>query len=730
MGYPMTNRIVRFAFAAVPLAALALTACGQTATQQTGARAAVPVRVAKATNGSISSTLSYSGELQPVDQVELLALITGTNRLTEVYADEGAEVAAGAPLALLDADTLAAQVRQAEANVLRAKARLDGVLVGARPEEIATAQAQLDLRRAQLASTESRLVTDHAVALAAVDTAKANLAREDTRLRQLLNPSADDIAAADAAVVAAEDVVERERSRSGLLRNPFQLDIDSAEAGVQSARAGLASARAKLDDLKSPSPAKIADAQAKVATAESALRKAEQDRAALRRGLDEGKVRELLEAYEDMQGARDKLVIDRSRGAPPEVIAADEIDLLAAIQRFRTAEEESRSNKIGVSVEELFTKDALLDAARAGVRKEQTALDQLMAPTAADVHSAQSAVDKAQADLDAARTKLDRLKTPTNADLAAADASVSTAESQLVAARNKLSALRNPTSLDLQTAQTAVDNARAALQSAEARLNQLMSGGAVSDIAASAAQLVQAEQALSQAHNKFLDSDIGTMVAELAQAEAALELARINVSRATLVSPFDAIVAKRNFAKGASVNAQSSVFSLVSRNLQLSFNVEEAAVTRLRAGLPVSFTIASGGNRAFKGRVASIAPTADAASRTFRVRVTPDPGQDGLRAGMFTNLTVAVEERDNALLVPQEAVVQRGEDSLVYVVRDEVVEQRKVALGLRNDRFIQIRTGLEGGEEIVVQGNRSLRDGDRVSVVREESGGTGGRRGQ
>src|SRR5207237_1236424 len=83
----------------------------------------------------------------------------------------------------------------------------------------------------------------------------------------------------------------------------------------------------------------------------------------------------------------------------------------------------------------------------------------------------------------------------------------------------------------------------------------------------------------------------------------------------------------------------------------------EAAVSQLATGLPVSFTVAAT-NKPFKGRVASISPTADSSSRTFRVRVTPDPGQDGLRAGMFANLSVAVQSLEGALLVPQEAIVE------------------------------------------------------------------------
>src|SRR5438552_4023625 len=91
---------------------LVATACsgGSNAAQGAGARPPVPVRVAKATKGSIASNLSYSGELQPIDSVEVLAFATG--RIQDMYVDEGAEVSAGSPLAMLETDALSAAVKQ------------------------------------------------------------------------------------------------------------------------------------------------------------------------------------------------------------------------------------------------------------------------------------------------------------------------------------------------------------------------------------------------------------------------------------------------------------------------------------------------------------------------------------------------------------------------------------------------------------------------------------------
>ena len=670
-----------------------------------------------------------------------------------MFTEEGAEVPAGAPLARLETDLLEAQVRQAQANLRSAQARLEAVLQGARPEEIAAARAQLEAQRARLAAmlseegvgvtsvaqaglvaTQAKGASDLAVAQAAVDTARANLASAESKLQQLLNPTREDITAAQAAVEAAASNVASARERVAQLRNPTQLDLAAAEAAVESAKASLLSAQAKLDELKEgPKADVVAAARAAVATAEATVRSTQATLAGMKQLFNTEKLRNLIDAYAGLVIARNKLAEEKTRGAPPKVIEENEEAVLLALRRLQAAEEDANTFKTGVSAEQIIAAQAAVDAAQGSLASAQAKLDQLLAgATTVELQAAQAAVDNARANVQAAQIKLDKLRNPTSADLAAAVAAVEQAESLQVAAENKLQTLTSPTAVDIQTARTTVDNARASLQSAEAKLVQLTTGGsaaelesaraavakAAGDLGAQMAAVAQAEQQLTLAQNRYTQSDIDAAIAPVALAEATLELNRIQLSRAALVAPFDAVIARKHLAKGAIVTTSTPVLSLVSKDIHLIFNVEEGSLGRLRTGLPVRFSVPSFGDKAFQGSLISIAPTADATSRTFRVRVNPNPGQEGLRPGMFANVTVAVDERGDVLLVPQEAVIKRGQETTVFVVRDGQADQRRLALGLENDRFAQVRSGLEEGEEVVVQGNRTLRPQDRVAVVR------------
>jgi multidrug efflux pump subunit AcrA (membrane-fusion protein) len=699
------SKIVLAAAAATVVLSIA---CQGAAATQSNARPPAPVRVTKVTKGSIASNLSYSGEIQALDAVDIMA--TSTGRIQDMYVDEGAEVSAGSPLARQETDALGASVRQAEAKLQGDRAKLDQILLGARPEDVAAAQSLLEGARARLIALrgENGGSSSESGARAGLENASASRAKAEAKLAQLLNPTQEDIAAAEAAIAAAQDSVESAQSQLDILRAPTPSSVSAAQAAVDSAQAAL-------DDLKlMPKPQDVALAQANLSSAQATQKGAQSTLASLQNLLTTDKLKDMLAAYRGLVAARAKLQEDIGRNAGADTIAADQDGINLALNKLQIAEDNAQSFKIGVTGEQALAAQAAVDSADALVARFRAELDQVMAgPTAARTQAAASA-------LETARATLDKLKNPTSADIAIAEARVTNANSTLVAAQNKLRTLKNPTNADIQSAQADVAAAKAAEETARVAV-----GTAIGNTDAQVATVAQNEQGVIQAQSKgFTQSDVALAAAAVAQDEGAAEAARILVERATLVAPFDAIVAKRNVGKGATVTSATVIFSLVSKATQLSFNVEEAAVAQLATGQSVSFTIAAT-NKPFKGRVTSIAPTADVSSRTFRVRVAPDPGQEGLRAGMFANLTIAVQSLDGALLVPQEAIVQKGQESVVYVLRDDTVEQRTVAVGLRNDRFVQLRSGAQEGEEVVIQGNRSLKDGDKVNVARDTQGAQG-----
>ena len=142
-----------------------------------------------------------------------------------------------------------------------------------------------------------------------------------------------------------------------------------------------------------------------------------------------------------------------------------------------------------------------------------------------------------------------------------------------------------------------------------------------------------------------------------------------------------------------------------------------ADVLRVRQGMGVRVrhhawetgTVAS-------GVVQRLAPTLDPTTRALRAEVLVENPEGQLRPGMFVEVTIVAERRDEVTVVPREAVTERGGRKVVFVVRGQKVERREVALGFGDDQEVEILEGVESGERVVVRGLETLTDGMRVRV--------------
>ena len=119
----------------------------------------------------------------------------------------------------------------------------------------------------------------------------------------------------------------------------------------------------------------------------------------------------------------------------------------------------------------------------------------------------------------------------------------------------------------------------------------------------------------------------------------------------------------------------------------------------------------------FPAAVTSVAPVADTDTRTFTVKITPVDNSGLLRSGMYANTQLLIDEKQDTLLLPRDAVTTINNQPTVFVVNGDRVEQREVELGLTNDGQVEILSGLEAGETVVIAGQPNLTDGTKVEVV-------------
>ncbi len=127
--------------------------------------------------------------------------------------------------------------------------------------------------------------------------------------------------------------------------------------------------------------------------------------------------------------------------------------------------------------------------------------------------------------------------------------------------------------------------------------------------------------------------------------------------------------------------------------------------------------------RKFQGQVAELDSRVDPVTRSITVRAQL-PNPDGaLRPGMFMTVTLQGEVLP-VLVIPETAIVPEQGNAYAFVVKDSVVERRKVQIGRRRPGEVQISDGLQAGERVVVQGTQNLRDGTPVRDVGAADSGT------
>ncbi len=201
-----------------------------------------------------------------------------------------------------------------------------------------------------------------------------------------------------------------------------------------------------------------------------------------------------------------------------------------------------------------------------------------------------------------------------------------------------------------------------------------------------------------------------------AEAQAVLSQARTSLDYARIRAPFDGVVTEKKTDSGTLASPGMPIFTLEDvRRYRLEATVNENDLPCVRAGEQVSVIIDAIDNAGLKGKVVQIVPAADAASRTFLVKIDL-PTETRLRSGLFGRAQFSRGERQ-ALLVPRSAVVERGQLQGIYVLdQNQVANFRYITLGKPSGAEVEVLAGLQSGEQLVAKPGAVDLNGKRIEV--------------
>lgn len=495
-----------------------------------------------------------------------------------------------------------------------------------------------------------------------------------------------------------------------------QSALEQSEADLTSANARVTAARESLDLQTSQTATNIAAAEQAVAQARLRVSQAEQ----LAAMQTTNSTTSIQQATEALDAARARLAQAESQAkAQPKLT---ETAIKQAEANLASAKAALRQTKTALVPQKTAAAQAAYDQAQANyeyAQKDLSRQQQLLSKgyvPKSQVDAAQQRFDVAKAQLATAKNKLDTVKDEAADDINAAQARVDQAEAALATAQT------NRIQDDLKTQDVA--SARAAVKQAEASLTAAQSGKGqdtvkAQDVAAAKAALKQAEVNLTAARanatqERIKQQDITQAQASRAHTAATVANARTQVGYTTIVAPRAGVVVKKYVEVGSIVTAGRSALggsgagvTLVDiadvTKMRIQVDVDETDIGKIKVGQAVDVTVDAYPDELFSGTVTKIAPQAATTQNvtTIAVTVQLDWTDARLKPGMNATCDFVTERKQNALLVPSEAVKETDNGSTVQVKIGQTIETRRVTVGIAGNDNTEIIDGINVGDNVV-----------------------------
>lgn len=202
------------------------------------------------------------------------------------------------------------------------------------------------------------------------------------------------------------------------------------------------------------------------------------------------------------------------------------------------------------------------------------------------------------------------------------------------------------------------------------------------------------------------------------QAAAMATEARINIEQCRVNSPITGIVNDRFVEAGEYVQPGTPVFQVVdSATVKVVIQIPEKDIFSIAQGQSIPFTVQPLPDRIFEGTVTFVAAQADRRNNAFRTEITVDNADATLRPGMIAQIEFHRGINENRVSLPMSAVLPSKGNHIVYLAVDGQAVRRKVQIETITRKRALISHGLEDGEQVIIEGNRTLSDGQRVEIM-------------
>ncbi len=199
--------------------------------------------------------------------------------------------------------------------------------------------------------------------------------------------------------------------------------------------------------------------------------------------------------------------------------------------------------------------------------------------------------------------------------------------------------------------------------------------------------------------------------------KAEVDLIKAQIDKTEIKAPFNGIVGLKNVSEGSYITPSTVIASLQNINpIKIDFSIPEKYSGSVKVGDQINFRVV-GDEENYNAKVYAIEPKIDPVTRTLKIRAIYSNQAGRILPGSFADVKLILDKIDNALLVPTQAIVPELKGQKVYIYRSGKVAQQNVEMGIRTDEYVQITSGLNPNDTLIISGILQIKPGAEVSIT-------------
>ncbi|MFZ1322463.1 MAG: efflux RND transporter periplasmic adaptor subunit [Ignavibacteria bacterium] len=205
---------------------------------------------------------------------------------------------------------------------------------------------------------------------------------------------------------------------------------------------------------------------------------------------------------------------------------------------------------------------------------------------------------------------------------------------------------------------------------------------------------------------------------QLELSEKSLNLIETRLSKSYITSPIYGVVDQKYMSRGEVCGTGAPILNIVNiSKVKISAGIPERFVEDVKKGSQVKITFDVFPGEEFTGSVSYVSPTLSVTNRTFEIEMVI-PNQGGkLKPEMSANILIEKSLITDAVVLPQDLIIDFGNDKFVYVLENGIARKKIITLGGRSNNNVHVISGLNSGDVLISEGYQSVSDGDKVEII-------------